>query len=97
MDYKTAQRRAHRVLKLAVAHLRLPPVGACYCMDCGKDAQAYDHRDYARPLDVVPVCTVCNFRRGSAVVGDEPSDALPDTSSWPFVYGSSSEDWPIKD
>ena len=38
----------------------------CNCVDCGKAAMDYDHRDYAKPLDVVPVCRSCNKLRGPA-------------------------------
>lgn len=34
------------------------------CVDCGAQAKNYDHRNYAHPLDVVPVCHGCNLRRG---------------------------------
>jgi len=34
------------------------------CVDCGKAAEQYDHRDYSKPLDVEPVCRTCNARRG---------------------------------
>ena len=34
------------------------------CVDCGRPAQCHDHRDYTKPLDVVPVCDKCNYRRG---------------------------------
>jgi hypothetical protein len=37
----------------------------CICVDCGKQAQAYDHRDYFQPMVVEPVCNGCNFRRPS--------------------------------
>jgi len=36
------------------------------CVDCGLRAICYDHRDYAEPLKVVPVCISCNGRRGNA-------------------------------
>lgn len=36
------------------------------CVDCGKTATDYDHRDYNRPLKVVPVCRSCNYKRGGA-------------------------------
>lgn len=45
----------------------LAPVKTLKCVDCGSPAQCYDHRDYAKPLDVEPVCRKCNFRRGSAL------------------------------
>lgn len=35
-----------------------------FCLDCGRKAQVYDHRDYNFPLDVDPVCRKCNKKRG---------------------------------
>lgn len=61
------QQMAHRFVSLAVAQGFLPPVDTCKCVDCGSKAQAYDHRDYNRPLDVDPVCDSCNSRRGAAI------------------------------
>lgn len=40
--------------------------GRVRCTDCPRPATEYDHRDYARPLDVEPVCRSCNHRRGPA-------------------------------
>lgn len=37
------------------------------CVDCGAPAHDYDHRDYNKPLDVVPVCRRCNLLRGPAI------------------------------
>jgi len=37
------------------------------CVDCGDQAQCYDHRDYLAPFAVEPVCQACNARRGMAV------------------------------
>lgn len=37
------------------------------CVDCGKRADCYDHRDYTKPLAVEPVCQSCNFKRGFAI------------------------------
>ncbi len=34
------------------------------CVDCAKRAEVYDHRDYAKPLVVAPVCRSCNKKRG---------------------------------
>ncbi len=42
--------------------------GTIGCVDCGRTARHYDHRDYTKPLDVVPVCISCNFKRGTANV-----------------------------
>lgn len=38
--------------------------GSIPCVDCGRPAKVYDHRDYSRPLDVEPVCKGCNKKRG---------------------------------
>ncbi len=41
---------------------------SCYlCVDCGKLAHQYDHRDYNQPLKVEPVCRSCNSARGPAI------------------------------
>jgi hypothetical protein len=37
------------------------------CVDCGAVAMVYDHREYAKPLDVEPVCISCNKLRGPAI------------------------------
>jgi hypothetical protein len=37
------------------------------CVDCGKPAKQYEHRNYSKPLDVEPVCRGCNKRRGPAL------------------------------
>lgn len=37
------------------------------CVDCGADAQVYDHRDYSKPYEVDPVCQRCNLKRGRAL------------------------------
>ncbi len=52
---------------LAVKAGALPPIKTLFCVDCGKPAKHYDHRDYNKPLDVVPVCVSCNFKRGGAI------------------------------
>jgi DNA-directed RNA polymerase subunit RPC12/RpoP len=36
------------------------------CVDCGTQARDWDHRDYAKPMDVEPVCRSCNLKRGIA-------------------------------
>jgi hypothetical protein len=54
-------------VKKAVKNGILAPVKTLVCVDCGSQAQCYDHRDYNKPLEVVPVCRKCNFRRGSAI------------------------------
>ena len=36
------------------------------CYDCDRPAQVYDHRDYAKPIAVEPVCQSCNHKRKQA-------------------------------
>ena len=36
------------------------------CVECGKRATTYDHRDYSKPLEVDPVCRRCNRIRPPA-------------------------------
>ena len=45
----------------------IPHISTQSCVDCGKQAAAYDHRDYNKPLDVEPVCKSCNYKRGAAI------------------------------
>lgn len=60
--------RAHSIVGKAKRDGRLPWLdGKVLCVDCGAPAAVYDHREYARPLDVVPVCRGCNARRGPAL------------------------------
>lgn len=57
---------AHRAVNSAVARGDLPPARTLACVDCGKPARDYDHRDYGKPLEVEPVCRSCNRLRGPA-------------------------------
>lgn len=63
---KTGMLEAIFAVTKAVKNGILAPVKTLICVDCGSQAQCYDHRDYNKPLEVVPVCRKCNFRRGSA-------------------------------
>jgi len=41
------------------------------CVDCGVErATKYEHRDYAKPLEVQPVCQRCNIKRGPAILSE---------------------------
>lgn len=63
----TAQSIAHKLVRCAVRNGFLKKLdGSVACVDCGKPAESYDHRDYSKPLDVEPVCQGCNVRRGQA-------------------------------
>lgn len=58
--------RAIIAVRKAVRSGKLAPVAGKLCVDCGAPARDYDHRDYAKPIDVEPVCRSCNHRRGPA-------------------------------
>lgn len=63
------QQRAHAAVQSAIKRGLLPGLksGEYACTDCDDVAHEYDHRDYARPLDVEPVCRSCNKQRGTAI------------------------------
>jgi hypothetical protein len=61
------QRKAIYAIKKEILAGRLKPAKECLCVDCNKFAYVYDHRDYNKLLDVVPVCSSCNRKRGSAI------------------------------
>jgi hypothetical protein len=56
--------RAHYIVLLAIKRGTLPEQETQSCVDCGAQAECYDHRNYHEPLKVVPVCKPCNTRRG---------------------------------
>lgn len=62
-ESKTASRQVRRAIRRG----EMERADAHSCVDCGKQARDYDHRDYLKPLDVVPVCRGCNVRRGTAL------------------------------
>lgn len=67
----------HGVVSRAIENGLLPRLdGSIACVDCGIRAAHYDHRDYARPLDVDPVCASCNVRRGPGRI-PEPRTFAP--------------------
>lgn len=57
-------------VKNEVMNGRLLPAKDCKCVDCGKQAQCYDHRDYRKPLMVEPVCKSCDGKRGAGAPYD---------------------------
>lgn len=61
------KRLAHKAVADAVKCGDLQPATECTCVDCGRPATEYDHRDYDEPLQVDPVCRRCNVRRGPAI------------------------------
>lgn len=62
-----------RVLLLQVAvsqtmkRYDVPHASEFKCVDCGAQASVYDHRYYSHPLEVDPVCSGCNSKRGPAL------------------------------
>lgn len=64
---KNGGNKAHREVKKAIKNGIICPVKQLKCLDCGKQAEIYDHKDYNKPLDVEPVCRSCNRKRGSAI------------------------------
>jgi hypothetical protein len=64
--WQRARRAAHYRVHKAILTGLLAPARQLSCVDCGDAARDYDHRDYSKPLEVVPVCRSCNQRRGPA-------------------------------
>lgn len=56
--------KAHSKVASAILRGQLPEPSTLECVDCGVQAQCYDHRDYTKPLAVQPVCHSCNSLRG---------------------------------
>lgn len=59
-------RSVNAIVSKAKKHGALAPAAGQDCVDCGGPARDLEHRDYSKPLDVVPVCRACNFKRGPA-------------------------------
>lgn len=57
---------AHKAVQQAIRRGEIPPAKTLACVDCGEQARDYDHRDYAKKLEVQPVCRSCNKLRGPA-------------------------------
>lgn len=66
--WRERQRVAMVEVRRAVMDGRIPPVRTLKCVDCGFPGHDYEHRDYDKPLDVVPVCRSCNQKRKNAKV-----------------------------
>lgn len=58
------KRRAREQVKEAVRKGTLKPIKTLKCIDCGRNAVAYDHFcGYEQPLTVEPVCSECHGLR----------------------------------
>jgi len=69
---KDYQQIAYAIMNFSIRagelpHIKVDGSAGIPCVDCGKPAQGYDHRDYRKPLDVDPVCNPCNRTRGTAL------------------------------
>ena len=64
--FRKVRAKAIRAVNTEVAAGRMQRAADFKCVDCGKQAKIYEHRDYDYPLAVVPTCHPCNIRRGSA-------------------------------
>src|SRR4051812_32736798 len=50
------------MVKTAIRRGQLAPLNPdTKCVDCGEPAKGYEHRDWQKPLEVVPICTSCNW------------------------------------
>lgn len=63
----TGKEDAGSEVQRAIREGRLTRASEHQCVDCGKQACDYDHRDYNQPLAVQPVCRSCNLKRGPAI------------------------------
>lgn len=66
-NLRNGAREAYRAVAKARAKGDLPPAKEFQCVDCGKQALDWDHRDYNKPLEVETVCRRCNKLRGPAI------------------------------
>ena len=75
-QYQAMQQFASMIIAREIVYERLPRLRDWSgktnhirkCVDCGRSADSYDHRDYFKPLQAEPVCNGCNRRRGSAIL-----------------------------
>jgi hypothetical protein len=63
----TGQPEGAQMVSREIRYGRMVPPTNFACVDCGAPATAYEHRDYNKPLDVVPTCRPCNAKRRYAI------------------------------
>ncbi len=68
--------RAHLLVHIAIKRGTLPEQETQLCVDCGAQAECYDHRNYHEPPKVGPVCKPCNTRRGPGFPYPTQEDGL---------------------
>lgn len=79
--------KARRHVREAIKEGRLRKPSEYLCVDCGEPAEQYDHRDYAKPLEVEPVCRSCNWYRGSAANNDRQYHNGLEAQGYGFLAG----------
>ena len=55
--------RARNLVAKAIQKGTLISVKQCLCVDCQSQANHYHHEDYAKPLEVIPLCAACHSKR----------------------------------
>lgn len=66
LDTLSGRSNAQSKVHIAIRRGDMKKAAEFICVDCGRPAEVYDHRDYSQPLAVEPVCRCCNIMRGSA-------------------------------
>lgn len=61
------QNKAAFTVYRAVKAGLIPAAHTLQCVDCGKPAQCWDHRNYDEPMVIEPTCRGCNKTRGPAL------------------------------
>jgi hypothetical protein len=87
--YSKYRKRATALVAKAVAAGQLANLKEAVvpCVTCGKRAVYYDHHNYAKPLDVQPVCASCNALRGTGLnawIDDTPPPRKQGPRAWPY-------------
>lgn len=72
------QQRCGAIVQRAIRDGIIPRVSTLSCVDCGKPACDYDHRDYTKPLEIEPTCRKCNLKRGQGKMPDDLLMQCPD-------------------
>jgi hypothetical protein len=70
----------HGIVARAIKRGELKHASELTCVDCGRPASQYDHRDYTKPLQVDPVCRSCNVMRGPADFPPLPRPTTPEAN-----------------
>lgn len=75
------------------ARAKLGSAAGRKCVDCGRPADRWDHRDYRKPLEVEPVCRSCNWYRARALPEFIPDREIRQQHKWAGIEGGLEEHW----